>query len=266
MAASKDGKKWRVQFYYKDWQGVNRKKNKRGFKTKAEAEEWERNFRQQKEKNLEIYFDNFIEVYFEDMSHRLRESTIKSKRYMIDLKITPYFKKKRMCDITVSDIRAWQNELMSKGYSKTYLRTVNNQIAAVFNYAERYYNLRENPCKKAGTIGASKADEMSFWTRDEFEQFLDSVDNKSFSRVAFLVLNWTGMRIGELLALTQEDIDLENNTIRICKSFQRIDGRDVITEPNGHWFINRCLCTYEQSQTTRKRGGEIYAETCFCKY
>ena len=53
MPATRDGKLWRSQFYYKDWQGVRRKKNKRGFKTKGEADEWERNFLQQQQKNLE---------------------------------------------------------------------------------------------------------------------------------------------------------------------------------------------------------------------
>ena len=37
MPATRDGKTWRSQFYYEDWQGVRHKKNKRGFKTKAEA-------------------------------------------------------------------------------------------------------------------------------------------------------------------------------------------------------------------------------------
>ena len=36
MPATRDGKTWRSQFYYEDWQGVRHKKNKRGFKTKAE--------------------------------------------------------------------------------------------------------------------------------------------------------------------------------------------------------------------------------------
>ena len=49
MPATRDGKLWRSQFYYKDWQGVRRKKNKRGFKTKGEADEWERNFLQQQQ-------------------------------------------------------------------------------------------------------------------------------------------------------------------------------------------------------------------------
>lgn len=84
MPATRDGKLWRSQFYYKDWQGVRRKKNKRGFKTKGEADEWERNFLQQQQKNLDISFENFVEIYFADMENRLRESTIINKRYLIE--------------------------------------------------------------------------------------------------------------------------------------------------------------------------------------
>lgn len=83
MPATRDGKLWRSQFYYKDWQGVRRKKNKRGFKTKGEADEWERNFLQQQQKNLDISFENFVEIYFADMENRLRESTIINKRWSV---------------------------------------------------------------------------------------------------------------------------------------------------------------------------------------
>ena len=197
MPATRDGKTWRCQFYYEDWQGVRHKKNKRGFKTKAEAEEWERNFRQQQRKDLDINFENFVEIYFADVENRLRESTIKNKRYVFDLKVTPYFKKKKMCEIKTSDIRAWQNELIKQGYAPTYLKSINNQLAALFNYAVRYYDLRDNPCRKAGSIGKSKADDMEFWTKQEFKQFLPSMDKKPEARMAFMLLYWTGMRIGD---------------------------------------------------------------------
>ena len=231
MPATRDGKTWRSQFYYEDWQGVRHKKNKRGFKTKAEAEEWERNFRQQQRKDLDINFENFVEIYFSDVENRLRESTIKNKRYVFDLKVTPYFKKKKMCEIKTSDIRAWQNELIKQGYAPTYLKSINNQLAALFNYAVRYYDLKDNPCRKAGSIGKSKADDMEFWTKQEFKQFLPSMDKKPEARMAFMLLYWTGMRIGELLALTYENIDLEKRIISISKSYQRLDGKDVITPP-----------------------------------
>lgn len=229
MPATRDGKLWRSQFYYEDWQGIRHKKNKRGFKTKGEADEWERNFRQQQKKDLDINFENFVEIYFEDMKNRLRESTIINKRYVFDLKVTPYFKHKKMCEIRTSDVRAWQNALIQKKYAPTYLKSINNQLAALFNYAMRYYDLKDNSCRKAGSIGKSRAEEMEFWTKQEFKEFLPSMDEKPEARMAFLLLYWTGMRIGELLALTYEDIDLDKRIITINKSFQRIKGKDMIT-------------------------------------
>ena len=213
MPATRDGKAWHSQFYYEDWQGIRHKKNKRGFKTKAEAEEWERNFRQQQRKDLDINFENFVEIYFTDMENRLRESTIKNKRYVFDLKVTPYFKKKKMCEIKTADIRAWQNELIKQGYAPTYLKSINNQLAALFNYAVRYYDLKDNPCRKAGSIGKSKADDMEFWTKQEFKQFLPSMEKKPEAKMAFMLLYWTGMRIGELLALSRE-IPMCNSSYR----------------------------------------------------
>ena len=111
------------------------------------------------------------------------------------------------------------------------MRTINNQLTAIFNYATQYYDLKNNPCKKAGSIGKNKAEKMNFWTKEEFSMFIEGIMDKQRSYTAFMVLFWTGMRIGELLALTPSDIDFEEKTIHISKSYQRIDGRDVITPP-----------------------------------
>ena len=117
------------------------------------------------------------------------------------------------------------------GYSPTYLKTINNQLSAIFNYAIRYYDLKSNPCAKAGSMGKSKAEEMDFWTGEEFRKFIDSVMNKRLSYMAFMTLYWTGMRLGELLALNPKDVDLEKRTISITKSYQRLGKKDVITPP-----------------------------------
>ncbi len=72
---------------------------------------------------------------------------------------------------------------------------------------------------------------MHFWTKAEFEQFITAVQDKAPSYAAFMTLYYTGMRVGELCALTPADINLVNNTININKTFQRINGRDVIWPP-----------------------------------
>ncbi len=233
MKAEKDPKtgKWFIQYRYADWQGNRKKSTKRGFGTKREAEAWLRNFLLMKQADFDMPFEAFLQLYYEDMGSRLREHTMRTKKYIIDLKILPYFGNKSMNDIKPADIRKWQNALIQQGYAPTYLKTIHNQLNAIFNYAVKYYDLKTNPCAKAGSMGKANADEMSFWTKQEFMQFIDAVMNKRQSYMAFMTLYWTGIRIGELLALTPNDIDFEKRTISITKSYQRIQGRDVVTEP-----------------------------------
>lgn len=199
MRAEKDKKtgKWLIQYRYTDWQGKRRKSTKRGFATKLEAEEWLRNFLITQNADFDMKFEEFWKMYCADMETRLREHTMRTKKYIVELKILPYFGKKRVNDITAADIRQWQNELIKKGYSPTYLKTINNQLSAIFNYAVRYYDLKSNPCVKAGSMGKSKAEEMDFWTGEEFRKFIDSIMNKRLSYMAFMTLYWTGMRLGD---------------------------------------------------------------------
>lgn len=222
---------WDVQFYYKDYRGKNTKKHKRNFKTKKEATEWAENFIRQQSHNLDMDFYSFWQLYREDMKERLRENTVRTKDYIVELKILPYFGEKKMMDISAADIRRWQNSLMKQGYSQTYLKTIHNQLSAVFNYAVRYYDLPRNPCTQAGSMGKGKAEEMKFWTQEEFETFIEVVKDKPVSYYSFLTLYWTGIRLGELLALTLADFDAGEKALSITKSYQRINGRDVITEP-----------------------------------
>lgn len=118
-----------------------------------------------------------------------------------------------------------------KPYSPVYLKTVHNQLSAIFNHAVRYYNLRENPCKKAGSMGKKKNREMLFWTKAEYLKFAEAMMDKPLSYYAFEMLYWCGIREGELLALTPADFDFEKCTVSINKSYQRLNGQDLITTP-----------------------------------
>lgn len=233
MKAEKDKKtgKWMIQYRYTDWQGNRKKSTKRGFATKREAEEWLRQFLLSQSCDFNMKFESFIDLYFRDCESRLKATTIRNKRYIINLKVLPYFGKKRMNDITPANIREWQNELIDMGYSQTYLRTINNQVTAIFNHAVILYGLSSNPCHKAGSMGKKKAKEMLFYTKDEFQLFINKVMDKRLSYISFMIFFWTGIRLGELLALTIEDVDFKNKTLIINKSYQRLDKEDVVTIP-----------------------------------
>lgn len=72
---------------------------------------------------------------------------------------------------------------------------------------------------------------MLFWTQDEFHTFIESIKDRTASYTIFKTRYYTGIREGELLALTPADIDLEKKTLTVNKSYQRLNGEDVITSP-----------------------------------
>jgi len=239
MSVTKDSKtnRWMSQVRVKDWTGKVIHKKKRGFQTKKEALQWERDFISQSTGSLGMTFSDFIKLYLKDMEHCLKPSTVDNKCYVINQKITPFFGKIPLNEIKPTDVRKWQNELTSyrdangKPYSQTYLKTINNQLTALFNYAMKYYGLKENPCHKAGSMGKKKADEMLFWTKTEFDTFIESIKDKLPSYTIFMTMYYTGIREGELLALTPADIDFTNKTVTINKSYQRLNNEDIITSP-----------------------------------
>ena len=235
MPAYKDEKtgKWFAKFYYTNWQGIKKQKWKRGFATKREALGFERDFLEKQSANPDMTFQNLYEIYMEDMAARLKQSTLLTKKAVLQTHILPFFGSKPINEIKASDVRRWQAKLMSSpnNYSQTYLKKINTELNSIINYAKRFYNLNTNPCGKAGTIGKAKAEEMDYWTYDEYIAFREGVKDKSLSYICFEVLYWTGIREGELLALSPADIDLDNKTISINRTYQRIEGKDVFTSP-----------------------------------
>ncbi len=228
---------WFAAFYFKDWQGKQTKKMKRGFATKKEALAWERDFLQQKTADLNMNFGSFVKIYCNDMRNRLKRNTWLTKESIIDQKILPYSKDKRINDIKTTDVIQWQNVMInyrneSGGpYSPVYLKTLHNQLSALFNYAVRHYDLSANPAQKAGNMGKERNKEIEFWTKEEYLKFADSMMDKPISYYAFQMLYWCGLRLGELLALTPADFDFKNKTVKVSKSYQRIEMEDVVTSP-----------------------------------
>lgn len=223
---------WYCKCNYKDWLGESKSKMKRGFATKKEALQWEREFLERQSASMDMKFSSFVEVYFTDKEPRLKERSIMTKRILIETKILPYFGDKKMNEITAVDIIKWQNALLNQEYKPTYLRMIQNQMTAIFNHAERFYQLKENPCKKVDKMGRANAKGLNFWTKEEYEVFIQGfTESEEMYRIIFQMLFWLGCRVGELLALTSEDIDLENGMVSISKTYFRRNRTDYITSP-----------------------------------
>ena len=252
---------WRIQYRWKDYTGKNCKSQKRGFKTKKEAEEWYMQFMLQQSDDLTMTFSKFWEVYKDDMKSRIRETTMRNKEYIVQDKLIPYFGDTPLNEITAPKIRKWQSTLMKKGYKPTYLKTINNQLNAILNYAVCYYDLKSNPCHKAGSMGKSRAEKMDYWTLEEFNRFEDAVVDKETSWIAFKVLFWTGMRLGEMLALTIGDIDFDKSVIHITKSLTRLDGKDKVTPPKTEASVRMITMPQELKLDLQEYISTIYRPT-----
>ena len=220
--ADRNGKrKYYAAFYYSDFTGQRRKKKKEGFTTSAAAKQFERDFIELHSGNSEIQFSALVDNYLADCTQRLKGSTVYGKKRIIETHITPFFSAYQVSEITALHVRKWQNEILKKDFKPGYQRMIHAQLAAVLNFAVKYYGLKQNPAALAGSIGTLKRIRpIQFYTLDQFKTFLPCVREKF--RLAFRILFYTGVRVGELLALTLADLDAAAGTLRINKTFSHI--------------------------------------------
>lgn len=160
------------------------------------------------------------EVLLAEMSYELIPAVDYAEKLIRDAKDQPILNAAIVSDVDV----------ILTG-DKDFLKTVHNQLSAIFNHAARFYGLNLNPARQAGNMRAEERKEMLFWTREEYARFSEAMMDKPLSFYAFEVLYWCGVREGELLALTPADFDFEKRTLTINKSYQRLNKQDVITTP-----------------------------------
>ena len=263
-AYKNDAGRWYCAFYYKDWTGKRKKKKKEGFPTKREALEWERRYIEEQAGAPTMSFEALYGLYKKDCTCHLKKSTMISKFAMIDKHILPRFRRLCITEITPATIRAWQTEVLGKGYSQSYCYSLHRQLSAILNFACRYYGLPTNPAARAGSIGRNEV-HQAFWTLDDFHRFAMTLREPA-QIMLFYLLFWTGCRIGEVLALTCDDVGA--GASRISKTMSRLRGAPYIRAPKTREsvrtvplpaFISSMLTDYKQ--LTVYTGPELFQIT-----
>ena len=227
---------WYCKFSYQDWTGQRRQKLKRGFPTKREAAAWERSFLEKQQGTPDMAFKTLVCLYMEDMVPRLKESTIVLKKRILERWVLPYFGERVVNGITPADVRKWQAMLLSskredgQPLKPAYIKRIDVELNALFNYAVRYYSLPANPHKTTGSVGKGGSRSLNFWTLDEFNRFMEVIPAPQATAM-FSIFYYTGLRRGELQALTLGDIDFEKRLIHVSKTYSRRDGKDIVTSP-----------------------------------
>ncbi len=222
-----------ASFYYTDWKGEKKRKKKEGFKTKREAKQFEHDFLEHVSPNPDMTFQALYDLYIQDCKSRLKPSTLDNKTMQFRLHILPCFGSLKLTEITPVKIREWQNALLSSGDLKaTTINQIGQHFSTALNYAVKFYGLSKNPYTMVGRIRGAKYADMKIWTPEQFQRFLSYIPTENQElRMAYELLFWTGIRVGELLALTVSDVNLENKKISITKTLRRIQGQVVVGTP-----------------------------------
>ncbi|WP_195412695.1 tyrosine-type recombinase/integrase [Coprococcus comes] len=244
---------YEVRTYYKDWTGVRKQKTKRGFKRKCDAQEWERAFKLKENLSLDMYFEDFVDLYLNDIKSRIKYNTWLTKKHIVEKKILPYFSKKKLQEIKPSDIRQWQNTMMNyrnkqgEGYSQVYLKTIHNQLSAILNHAVNFYDLKSNAARKAGSMGKertkaglvdSHAREYGYYPEEWLPEAGTLESAKSYRKRIFPLVKKVANMIQALYSkyldlknknqkLSDRNIDLENRVDRLREEISVIKKENV---------------------------------------
>ena len=220
---------WYCKFYYTNWQGEKKQKLKRGFDRKKDAQEWERNFLDQFATSPDITFDALYRKYVRFKENRIRPTTLENQKNAMEHHIIPFFHNQIVSEITPEDVVEWQTQLLAKKFSASHTRQINAYLRMLFKYAVNYLGLPKSPV--IAQICKPEKGNIDFWTPDEYKRFSDSIKDNIELYTAFEILFYTGMRKGELLALTLQDVDYSTKTITINKTLAYVSGKYVIQPP-----------------------------------
>ena len=216
----KDKRTWRCVFKYKDWTGKVHMTTKRGFARKKDALQYEMDFKNRAAERADITLGALVEKYLEDYRLNHKESSFITVRARIEYHILPYFKDTPITDITPYKIKEWQNALTQKGLGSSLTRSVNVSFSALLNYAVKYFDLPANPFAKTGKTGKINK-KVDFWELEDFVK-VSALFVTPLDKAVFNLLFWSGMRIGELEALSRNDFDFVTNTISISKTYNPV--------------------------------------------
>ncbi|WP_115595073.1 tyrosine-type recombinase/integrase [Anaerococcus octavius] len=232
MSAYKDKNtgKWYCKFYYKDGDGNRRQKKKMGFSRKSDALEFEREFLLSRQGEPTMLLSSFIELYKKDQYPQLRQRSqlTKTSKYK---KIMETFPDKPLNEITAKDLKHWQNKLIKQDCSDGYITGLRSEFSGLLNHAVNYYGLPNNPFRlvKRAKNPNYIPEEKMFWTLEEYQTVYNNIEDIK-AKTAINLLYWSGIRKGELLALTRGKLNLDNKTLLVDRSLQRIKGKNVVTQ------------------------------------
>lgn len=217
--------------------GGTRQVKRRGFKSKAEAKKAEAIIIASavEYEEEDPTFDFMAKEYLAWYKKRRKASSYLKTSSIIETHLIPKFGTKKLNSIRSRDIMRFQNDLLDQ-FAVSHVKKIHQVLSAIFNFAIKQEYTKDNPARLAGNVDIEEEKHINYWTLDEFKSFIKNVD-KPLYYALFMTLYYSGMRKGELLALTWGDIDFDNNTINIDKTVYN----RIVTKPKTTSSIRKIM-------------------------
>ena len=227
---------------------VNNKRKritKSGFKTKVEAQEagtvaYEEYIRTGVVvKDCQMSYHDYLDFWYENYCKiNLNYTTQEAYKNIIEKYLKPSLGLYRLSAITSITLHNFLTELCSKySFSRSYFKNILKVMKGTFREATDVYGfIRYNPSL---TLRLPKIEDNNdfkkhLYTQDEIDKILTRFKDDDVFTCAFITSCFTGMRPGELCALTWEDVDFENKVINIRHSVF-----DKKKNEKGRWYIGK---------------------------
>lgn len=202
---------------------------RRGFETLKQAKDQERVFlinRGDGSSRTELKFGELSNLFLDYKKTRVAPSTYYSYEHVLSSAILQQFEKVSVDKLTSKDIVRFQTKLTTDNYEYATKHNIMIVFKMVFEFGRKFYGVKNDPFYSVEAIKRPKVrKEYNIYTIDQFKQFISVIDEEIYV-VMFSILFYLGLREGELLALQFRDIDTQNKTIDINKTY-------IVSKSNG---------------------------------
>lgn len=235
-------KSWFVQLNITDFTGSHKSIKKRGFATKSEADAYEMKLKKRYGSVSSLTISEFYPIFIEDLSHGLRSSSLRTRKYCFEKFILPSLGAYFLREMTPDIIHEWQKKLSSTGLAASTLQQINTSLSSLFRHAMRYYGFSFNPVQEAGTHIRRPRHHFNIWSVSDLGKVLLALRQGNFETesLCLKILFFCGLRIGELMALTADNIHPDRKSMEIRGTFS-IENSPVITAPKTKSSVREIL-------------------------
>lgn len=225
----KKDKGWQCIISYKNNLGQWKQKSKQGFKTQKDAKDFIKTTLKELESNTKLNYDhNLIEGTFKELSQIYLDHIVLYKEYNTVKCYRNAFCRfnklndKRIKNINRYDIQNIIDDFIKEGLTRNTIQSYLTRITVFFKYVLEDLNLiTDLPTTKIKIPKVKGETNKKALTKKDLESLLLSLEDDTCYIVAFIAAN-TGMRLGEILGLTWNDIDFKNCTVDVNKQWKLI--------------------------------------------